>query len=50
MTANFLRTLNWSEDDHLREKIIFLYTKAKACQQLVMFHEMRSQIEIDEYR
>lgn len=50
MAANFLRTLNWSEDEDLVEKIIMLYNKAGAKQPLALFHETRAQVEIDEYR
>ena len=49
-TANFLRTLDWSENADLCEKIIRFYTLADAKAPLARFYATRAQIEIDDYR
>jgi intraflagellar transport protein 140 len=50
MAANFLQTLNWSNDTTMMRTIIQFYTKAKAHQSLSRFYETCAQIEIDEYQ
>lgn len=48
--ANYLQTLNWHTEGEIMKKIIEFYTKARAYQQLAMFYDACSQVEIDEYR
>lgn len=50
ITANYLRTLDWFEDETLKENILLFYTKAKAHKQLAVFYETQAQLEIDEFR
>jgi len=50
MGANFLRTLDWMEDDELSKTIVSFYTKANAWKHLMNFYESKAQLEIDEYR
>jgi len=50
MTANYLRTLDWVEDENLKENIVLFYTKAKSHKQLAVFYETQAQLEIDEFR
>lgn len=50
MTANYLRTLNWTEDTILCTKIEEFYSKANALTHLARFYEEQAQNEIDAYR
>jgi intraflagellar transport protein 140 len=50
LAANFLQTLNWSNDTTIMRTIIQFYTKARAHQSLSRFYETCAQIEIDEYQ
>lgn len=48
MAANYLQSLQWTEDPALYKTIVAFYTKAQAFEYLSSFYDYCAQMEIDE--
>lgn len=48
--ANYLQTLDWTDNEEIVKIIVSFYTKAKAYLNLANFYEMFANIEINEFR
>ncbi|KAF4653555.1 hypothetical protein FOL47_010442 [Perkinsus chesapeaki] len=48
LAANSLQSLDWYKNEELEKNIVSFYTRAKATDQLIRFHELRAHSAIDE--